>query len=194
VVKIEHTNGFMSIYAHNLQNLVNVGDRVEAGGVVAPVGKGQGAGRPRSPRTSTPRSGARAWPTPRSSCCRGATSSWRAPTRRCRRRRLPRTMKTSEAEEPEERLADVESSLENLLAASDEAVAGPKAPPETAEKQRALLGMYLDEIRRIKLLDAAEEHALAVRVRAGDAEAERHLIEANLRLVISLAKRYVNRG
>ena len=103
-------------------------------------------------------------------------------------------MKTSEAEEPEERLADVESSLENLLAASDEAVAGPKAPPETAEKQRALLGMYLDEIRRIKLLDAAEEHALAVRVRAGDAEAERHLIEANLRLVISLAKRYVNRG
>jgi len=103
-------------------------------------------------------------------------------------------MKTSEAEEPEERLADVESSLENLLAASDEAVAGPKAPPETAEKNRALLGMYLDEIRRIKLLDAAEEHALAVRVRAGDAEAERHLIEANLRLVISLAKRYVNRG
>jgi RNA polymerase primary sigma factor len=103
-------------------------------------------------------------------------------------------MKTSEAEEPEERLADVESSLENLLTASDEALAGPKAPPETAEKQRALLGMYLDEIRRIKLLDAAEEHALAVRVRAGDAEAERRLIEANLRLVISLARRYVNRG
>ena len=103
-------------------------------------------------------------------------------------------MKTSEAEEPEERLADVESSLESLLGASDEALAGPKAPPETAEKQRALLGMYLDEIRRIKLLDAAEEHALAIRVRAGDADAERRLTEANLRLVISLARRYVNRG
>jgi RNA polymerase primary sigma factor len=103
-------------------------------------------------------------------------------------------MKTSEAEEPEERLADVESSLEGLLGASDEALAGPKAPPETAGKQRALLGMYLAEIRRIKLLDAAEEHALAVRVRAGDPDAERRLTEANLRLVISLARRYVNRG
>jgi RNA polymerase sigma factor (sigma-70 family) len=103
-------------------------------------------------------------------------------------------MKTSEAEEPEERLADVESSLEHLLAAGDDAIAGPKAPPETAEKQRALLGMYLDEIRRIKLLDAAQEHDLATRVRAGDADAERQLVEANLRLVISLAKRYVNRG
>src|SRR4030095_12624607 len=38
-VKIEHTNGFMSIYAHNLQNLVNVGDRVEAGTVIATVGR-----------------------------------------------------------------------------------------------------------------------------------------------------------
>jgi RNA polymerase primary sigma factor len=103
-------------------------------------------------------------------------------------------MKTSEAEEPEERLADVESSLEGLLGASDEALAGPKAPPETAGKQRALLGMYLAEIRRIKLLDAAEEHALAVCVRAGDRDAERRLTEANLRLVISLARRYVNRG
>ena len=39
VVKIEHNHGFMSIYAHNLQNLVNVGDRVEAGSVIATVGR-----------------------------------------------------------------------------------------------------------------------------------------------------------
>jgi len=39
VVKIEHMNGFMSIYAHNLQNLVNVGDRVETGAVIATVGR-----------------------------------------------------------------------------------------------------------------------------------------------------------
>jgi murein DD-endopeptidase MepM/ murein hydrolase activator NlpD len=39
VVKIEHINGFMSIYAHNLHNLVNVGDRVEAGAVIATVGR-----------------------------------------------------------------------------------------------------------------------------------------------------------
>ena len=54
--------------------------------------------------------------------------------------------------------------------------------------------MYLDEIRRIKLLDATQEQDLARRARAGDAEAERQLIEANLRLVISLARRYVHRG
>ena len=43
VVKIEHSNGFMSVYAHNLANLVNVGDRVEAGAVIATVGKSKGA-------------------------------------------------------------------------------------------------------------------------------------------------------
>jgi RNA polymerase primary sigma factor len=103
-----------------------------------------------------------------------------------------RTMKTSE--EPEEGLADVESSLEDLLATGDEAITGTRATPEAAEKHRALLGMYLDEIRRIKLLDAAQEQDLARRARAGDPEAERQLVEANLRLVISLARRYVNRG
>ena len=102
-------------------------------------------------------------------------------------------MKTSEAEEPEG-VEEVAASLEGLLASRDEDLAGPSATREAAEKQRALLGMYLDEIRRIKLLDAAEEQALARRARAGDAEAERHLIEANLRLVISLARRYVHRG
>ncbi len=43
VIKIEHTNGFMSIYAHNLQNLVNVGDQVEAGTVIATVGRSPGS-------------------------------------------------------------------------------------------------------------------------------------------------------
>ena len=102
-------------------------------------------------------------------------------------------MRTNEAEEPEG-VEDVAASLEGLLASRDADLAGPSAPPEAAERQRALLGMYLDEIRRIKLLDAAEEQALARRARAGDGEAERHLIEANLRLVISLARRYVHRG
>ena len=39
VVMIEHSNNFMTIYAHNLQNLVNVGDIVEAGTVIASVGR-----------------------------------------------------------------------------------------------------------------------------------------------------------
>jgi murein DD-endopeptidase MepM/ murein hydrolase activator NlpD len=45
VVKIQHENGFTTIYAHNLQNLVNVGDQVEAGTVIATVGRsGRAAG------------------------------------------------------------------------------------------------------------------------------------------------------
>ena len=104
-------------------------------------------------------------------------------------------MRTSEADEPEEGLQDVERALETLLAAGpDEAITGPKAPSDAAEKQRALLGMYLGEIRRIKLLTPAEEQALARRARAGDRAAADQLAEANLRLVISLARRYVNRG
>jgi murein DD-endopeptidase MepM/ murein hydrolase activator NlpD len=39
VVKIEHDNGFLSLYAHNLQNLVQVGDRVDVGTLIATVGR-----------------------------------------------------------------------------------------------------------------------------------------------------------
>jgi RNA polymerase sigma factor (sigma-70 family) len=103
-------------------------------------------------------------------------------------------MKTSEAEEPEEGLQDVEAALEGLLAAGADTLTEGRESRETAAKHRAILGMYLDEIRRIKLLDAAGEQALARKVRAGDADAERQLVEANLRLVISIARRYVRRG
>ncbi len=54
--------------------------------------------------------------------------------------------------------------------------------------------MYLKEIGRIPLLTAEEEIALAKRIEQGDEEAKRHLAEANLRLVVSIAKRYVGRG
>ena len=52
------------------------------------------------------------------------------------------------------------------------------------------LRQYLGEIGRIPLLTAEQEVALAKRVAAGDLEARQRLIEANLRLVVSLAKRY----
>lgn len=54
--------------------------------------------------------------------------------------------------------------------------------------------MYLKEIGRVDLLSAAEEINLAERIEEGEEEAKRRLAEANLRLVVSIAKRYVGRG
>jgi RNA polymerase primary sigma factor len=54
--------------------------------------------------------------------------------------------------------------------------------------------MYLKEIGRVPLLKASEEVELAKRIEAGDESAKRELAEANLRLVVSIAKRYVGRG
>ena len=54
--------------------------------------------------------------------------------------------------------------------------------------------MYLKDIGQIKLLNLTEELELADRIGAGDQEAKNILAEANLRLVVSIAKRYVGRG
>ncbi|AVF21632.1 RNA polymerase sigma factor rpoD [Paenibacillus larvae subsp. larvae] len=54
--------------------------------------------------------------------------------------------------------------------------------------------MYLKEIGRVPLLSAEDEVELAKRIEQGDEEAKRRLTEANLRLVVSIAKRYVGRG
>jgi RNA polymerase primary sigma factor len=54
--------------------------------------------------------------------------------------------------------------------------------------------MYLKEIGRVPLLSAEEEVVLAMRMEEGDEAAKKRLVEANLRLVVSIAKRYVGRG
>jgi RNA polymerase primary sigma factor len=54
--------------------------------------------------------------------------------------------------------------------------------------------MYLKEIGRVPLLTAEEERELAIRMEQGDEEAKKKLCESNLRLVVSIAKRYLNRG
>ena len=54
--------------------------------------------------------------------------------------------------------------------------------------------VYLKEIGRVPLLTSEEEIELAIRISEDDAEAKRRLSEANLRLVVSIAKRYVGRG
>ncbi|PYN74085.1 MAG: RNA polymerase sigma factor RpoD [Candidatus Rokuibacteriota bacterium] len=65
---------------------------------------------------------------------------------------------------------------------------------ETRETSRENLRVYLNEIVRIRLLSREDEAALARRVRAGDAAAKARLTEANLRLVVQIARRYLNRG
>ena len=54
--------------------------------------------------------------------------------------------------------------------------------------------MYLKEIGKVPLLSAEEETELAKRMEEGDEQAKKKLAEANLRLVVSIAKRYVGRG
>jgi len=84
--------------------------------------------------------------------------------------------------------------LETLLD-QDPAELGEKPEaPEAGDRSRELLSLYLQEISRVKLLTAEEEQALARRVQAGDAEAEKRLVEANLRLVVRIARRYLHRG
>ncbi|MFN6145897.1 MAG: RNA polymerase sigma factor RpoD/SigA [Planctomycetota bacterium] len=56
------------------------------------------------------------------------------------------------------------------------------------------LDIYLSEINEVPLLTAKQEIELAKRIQRGDMEAREHMIRANLRLVVSIAKNYVNRG
>ena len=65
---------------------------------------------------------------------------------------------------------------------------------ETRDTSRANLAVYFREIGRIPLLSREEEVDLATRSRAGDEVAKQRLVEANLRLVVQIARRYVNRG
>jgi RNA polymerase sigma factor (sigma-70 family) len=65
---------------------------------------------------------------------------------------------------------------------------------ETRETSRANLAVYLREIGRIPRLAREQEVELAQRARAGDEKAKQQLIEANLRLVVQVARRYINRG
>src|SRR6185312_319887 len=62
------------------------------------------------------------------------------------------------------------------------------------DEARNSTSTYLNEIGLVPLLDAQTELMLAERVHAGDGEARRQMIEANLRLVVNVARGYVGRG
>jgi RNA polymerase primary sigma factor len=64
----------------------------------------------------------------------------------------------------------------------------------TVEPSLDSLRLYLRSIGRVPLLSAEEEVALAKRIERGDIAAKQHMVEANLRLVVSIAKGYVGRG
>ena len=73
----------------------------------------------------------------------------------------------------------------------------PPKKPEldlTVEPSLDSLRLYLRSIGRVGLLTAGEEVALAKRIERGDMAAKQHMIEANLRLVVSIAKGYLGRG
>ncbi|HEY2790109.1 MAG TPA: sigma-70 family RNA polymerase sigma factor [Gaiellales bacterium] len=67
-------------------------------------------------------------------------------------------------------------------------------PDPTPGLTEDTVGMYLREISQVQLLTAAEEVSLAKALERGDLRARRRLIESNLRLVVSIARRYSGRG
>lgn len=87
-----------------------------------------------------------------------------------------------EASEEEDTLAaDIENLEQSFANASHTKINDP-------------VKMYLKEIGRVELLDPREEPEIARRIQKGDEEAKKKLISANLRLVVSIAKKYVGRG
>ncbi len=103
-----------------------------------------------------------------------------------------------------DRILDTLSGL-NIDVVKDEAIPEANPIPDIAEEEIDIsvpegisiddpVRMYLKEIGKVPLLTADEEIELAKRMEQGDEEAKKRLSEANLRLVVSIAKRYVGRG
>ena len=96
---------------------------------------------------------------------------------------LPGTLSNAELEEIEKEVSKFESSanMEKILEQEGLSIDDP-------------VRQYLKEIGRIPLLDSEGERELAEKMLAGDADAKTRLVEANLRLVVSIAKKYLGRG
>ncbi len=87
-----------------------------------------------------------------------------------------------------EKFAALESEVEQMM-----------SPEEIVKMQESLavddpVRMYLKEIGKVPLLDPAREHELAKKMMEGDEKAKNEIVEANLRLVVSIAKKHVGKG
>jgi RNA polymerase nonessential primary-like sigma factor len=107
----------------------------------------------------------------------------------------------SERERPVDDLLDTESAdpfgqTEEKEEARHEAPSDSSGITEDISSQRGLdaIKYYLKEIRKTPLLTFEQEQELAKRIAKGDQEARAKMIEANLRLVVAIGKKYINRG
>jgi RNA polymerase primary sigma factor len=93
---------------------------------------------------------------------------------------------------------EVSDEWSEVFGADEDPVVEPDAEVEPATANDGFsedsVRLYLREIGRVKMIKPDEEIELARRIAKGDGEAKKKLIQANLRLVISIAKKYVNRG
>jgi len=107
--------------------------------------------------------------------------------------------------EPENNLDQLESLLnqgidivKEIPETPEEVPAGSREIIEPLEDKEAktsdVVKMYLKEIGKVNLLSLDQEQGLAKKVNEGDLIAKQHLIDANLRLVVSIAKKYIGRG
>ena len=87
-----------------------------------------------------------------------------------------------------------ELQIEVVEQADDEPEVEAEAEAEAREVSTDTLQLFLKDIGRVPLLTAAQEVELAKRIERGDHSAKQAMVEANLRLVVSIAKRYRNQG
>ncbi len=100
-----------------------------------------------------------------------------------------------DSEEEEEEEVDETSSEENETEDDNDSEPEEKeAPRDYGDHSDDAIKLYLKEIQKTKLLTAEEEKELARRIAKGEMAARDRMIESNLRLVVKIAKRYMNRG
>jgi RNA polymerase sigma factor (sigma-70 family) len=89
---------------------------------------------------------------------------------------------------------DIDSSYDMFNGRTSRDGAEDRAEKESLSKASDVISFYFKEMRKMPLLTFAQEQELAKRVSEGDLEARSKMIEANLRLVVAIGKRYVARG